>query len=55
MFLQIWGSMMFVMTPLYVMLVGKMTKGKDWWRNQKRTTYHSYYYASIVFYSAMLI
>lgn len=55
MFLEIFAAIMFVLIPLDAMLIYKSMKGEIWRRSQKRTAFHNYYFASMVFYIAFVI
>jgi hypothetical protein len=47
---------MFVLIPLFLMLLLKAQKGWIWWfRDDRRTNFHNYYFASAVFYGAFII
>ena len=46
---------MFVLIPLFLMLLLKAQKGWIWWREDRRTNFHNYYFASAVFYGAFII
>lgn len=55
MFLKIFFAIMFVLVPLFVMLIYKFKKGREWWLEQVRKNFHNYYFASMVFYIAFII
>ena len=46
---------MFVMIPLFCMLCIKIREGYFWWKEQTRTKFHNYYFASSVFYFTFVI
>jgi hypothetical protein len=55
MFLEIFAAIMFVMLPLNLMLLYKITKGYAWFRDKKRGNFHNFYFASLVFYITFLL
>lgn len=55
MFLEIFAAIMFVLIPLFLMLILKVQKGVKWWADNRRPNFHNFYFSSVVFYVTFII